>query len=203
MSGAVYDYVKQYRTKLDAPDILRGTKLQELGQEFWQETSNPGTDLEAPLARLGATDTPLAVQFVAVWNANYGARQLDPSDSVEEKQEILNDIKRETDAFLSIAGPAIENQRGVVAMKGMSKHGLSKIPPELQREVVGFLSPGGRSEDAATAISRMMVERGGPGVRSDVGVGRGAPGASGGKRRKTRKGKGKSRSRRHRYSRRR
>ena len=202
MSGAVYDYVKQYRTKLDAPDILRGTKLQELGQEFWRETSNPGTALERPIQRLGE-DTPLALQFAVLWRANYGARQLDPSDSVEEKQEILNAIKHETDAFLSIAGPAIENQRGVVAMKGMSKHGLSKIPPELQREVVGFLSPGGRSEDAATAISRIMVERGGPGVRSDVGVGRGAPGAAGGKRRKTRKGKSKSRSRRARYSRRR
>ena len=148
-----------------------------------------------------------------LWRANYGARQLGPGDGMEEKQFALDKIKREADAFLFLTG--VDNRRGIVAMRGMSKEGLSTLPPELQREVVGFLSPGGRSESAATAISRMMVEKGGPGVRSDLG-GRGPPppppggagpaaagagGPAGGRRRKTRKGKGKSRKAR--YSRRR
>ncbi len=210
MAGAVYDYVKRYRERLDAPNILEGMRLQRLAQEFWQETSNPGTALERPIERLGASGPGL--QFVALWNANYGGRRIDESDSVEEKQEVLDAMKREADVLLSMLS-SVENQRGVLGMKGMSKEGLSTLPPELQREVIGFLSPGGRAEDTATAISRFMVERGGPGVRSDVEVGRsvprprgppgpaaaGAGGPAGGKRRrKTRKG----RSRR-RYSRRR
>ena len=212
MANAVYDYVKQYRARLDAPNILQGTRLKQLAQEFWRETSTEGTALEGPIEKLG--DGELGVQFTMLWRSNYGARQLGAGDSVEEKQEILDELKREANLFLSMM-PNVENERGVAAMKGMSKEGLSTLPPELQREVVGFLSPGGRSESAATAISRMMVEKGGPGVRSDLG-GRGPPppppggagpaaagagGPAGGRRRKTRKGKGKSRKAR--YSRRR
>jgi hypothetical protein len=212
MANAVYDYVKQYRARLDAPNILQGTRLKQLAQEFWRETSTEGTALEGPIEKLG--DGQLGVQFTMLWRSNYAARQIGAGDSMEEKQEILDELKREANLFLSMM-PNVENERGVAAMKGMSKEGLSTLPPELQREVVGFLSPGGRSESAATAISRMMVEKGGPGVRSDLG-GRGPPppppggagpaaagagGPAGGRRRKTRKGKGKSRKAR--YSRRR
>ena len=211
MSNAVYDYVKKYRARLDAPNILEGTRLQRLAQEFWRETSNEGTALAGPLEKL--PEGTLGLQFTMLWRANYGARQLGPGDGMEEKQFALDEVKREADAFLFLRD--IDNKRGIIAMRGVSKDGLSTLPPELQREVVGFLSPGGRSESAATAISRMMVEKGGPGVRSDLG-GRGPPppppggagpaaagagGPAGGKRRKTRKGKGKSRKAR--YSRRR
>jgi hypothetical protein len=211
MAERVFEYVKQYRARLDNPNILQGNNLRNLAQRFWRDTSTEGTALEGPIEGLG--DGPLGVRFMMLWRANYGARQLGPGDGMEEKQFALDEVKREADAFLFLRD--IDNKRGIIAMRGVSKEGLSTLPPELQREVVGFLSPGGRSESAATAISRMMVEKGGPGVRSDLG-GRGPPppppggagpaaagagGPAGGKRRKTRKGKGKSR--RARYSRRR
>jgi hypothetical protein len=216
MSNAVYDYVKKYRERLDAPNILEGTRLQRVAQEFWRETSNEGTALDRPIRKLGEA-TPLAVQFVTLWNSNYAGRRIDASDSVEEKQEILDEIKREANLFLSMM-PHVENERGILSMKGMSKEGLSTLPPELQREVEAFLSPSGRSEERAILISQLMAQKGLPGVRSDVRTGRnvpgrgppppppggagpaaaGAGGPAGGKRRKTRKGKS-----RRRYSRRR
>lgn len=216
MSNAVYDYVKKYRARLDAPNILEGTRLKQLAQEFWRETSNEGTALERPIEKLG--EGPRGVQFTMLWRANYGARQLGPGDGMEEKQFSLDEIKREADAFLSMMSH-VENERGVLSMKGMSKEGLSTLPPELQREVEAFLSPSGRSEERAILISQLMAQKGLPGVRSDVRPGRnvpgrgppppppggagpaaaGAGGPAGGKRRKTRKGK----SRRSRYSRRR
>lgn len=217
MSNAVYDYVKKYRERLDAPNILEGTRLKQLAQEFWRQTSG-GTALDRPIRKLGEA-TPLALQFVTLWTSNYAGRRIDASDSVEEKQEILDEMKREANLFLSMM-PHVENERGILGMKGMSKEGLSTLPPELQREVEAFLSPSGRSEEKAILISRLMAQKGLPGVRSDVAVGRSVPGGppppppggagpaaagaggpAGGKRRKTRKGK--SRSRRARYSRRR
>ncbi len=211
MENPVYDYIKQYRARLDNPNILQGNNLRKLARQFWRETSTKGNALEGPIERLEGG--PIGFQFTMLWNSNYGARYATADDDMEEKQEILDELKREADAFLWLAGA--DNRQGIIAMRGVSKEGLSTLPPELQREVVGFLSPGGRSESAATAISRMMVEKGGPGVRSDLG-GRGPPppppggagpaaagagGPAGGRRRKTRKGKGKSRKAR--YSRRR
>jgi hypothetical protein len=218
MSNAVYDYVKKYRARLDAPNILEGTRLRDLAREFWQETSNEGTALAGPLEKL--PEGTLGVQFHLLWRANYPARRFAPDEDLEEKQETLDEIKREADTFLSMMSH-VENERGILGMKGMSKEGLSTLPPELQREVEAFLAPGGRTEERSILISKLMAQKGLPGVRSDVRPGRnipgrgppppppggagpaaaGAGGPAGGKRRKTRKGKGKSRKAR--YSRRR
>lgn len=216
MSNAVYDYVKEYRAKLNAPNILQGTRLRNLGREFWQAASTEGGALEEPLEKL--ENHPAGVQFWTLWRANYGARQLGAGDSVEEKQEILDEIKREADAFLSMMS-YVENERGILSIRSASKGGITSLPPELNREIEGSLSPSGYSEQQAVLMSQLMTQKGLPGVRSDVRPGRnvpgrgppppppggagpaaaGAGGPAGGKRRKTRKGK----SRRSRYSRRR
>jgi hypothetical protein len=100
MTATVHAYVKEYRAKLDAPDILEGDNLYDVAQEFWRETEG-GDELGEAIERLPG---PLGQQWETLWRTNYAGKNSDASDSVEEKQATLDEMKRVADAFLAAAG---------------------------------------------------------------------------------------------------
>lgn len=117
MTATVHAYVKEYRAKLDAPDILEGNNLYDVAQEFWRETKG-GDELGDAIEGLSG---PLEQQWETLWRANYGGRNTDESDSVEVKQEVLDEMKREADAFLAAAGSRGGRKRKTRKGKGKGK----------------------------------------------------------------------------------
>lgn len=213
----LYRGAKQFRRELDHPDNVGGpNRLGGLAEFYYNPFLDwamaTGIDVQRDDAAYvnprqalegiqGASD---AIQ--ALIEATFDVMST-PNPTAEQRREMVNRLKGLADRFLE-TNPVVSNMKGLLAIKGVSKAGLP-VPPEMEREVVGFLSPSGKSEGVNTAISRSAVSLYKPGVygKSESapppgGVGpaaAGAGGPAGGKRRrrKTR------RARRARYSRRR
>jgi len=226
---SLYLGVAAFRKELDNPEYLTGDRLEHV-KEHWNATVGGKTPLATdfgnpPIGNLttlfesveGLWEAPQRLGYVtnellAIERRNAKLRATGQHRHPESKRSEMSHLTSYVNSFLSTNPNPRVNARALGAIKGLSKGGLP-LPPELNREVVGFLSPAGEPEELEKALSRSSkYYRGKPGVYAPPpgGYGPGAAGGpggppAGGKRRKTRKGngKGKSRSRRNRYSRRR
>ncbi len=145
--------------------------------------------------------------LIANFSANLLRFRLGPRETREGR--IAEAIRRLREALLehapgwrpSAVNPV--NARAIGKIQRLSKAGLP-LPDDLNRQVVGFLSPGAREEDPAVELSRIAVATGRPGVRGASGApappappapppggagpaAAGAGGPAGGRRRSTRR----------------
>ncbi len=219
----VYRGVAAFRKELDNPEYLTGDRFENV-KEHWDATIRrvaPSVADVLASPNVGPVHQSLdynSSRRLSNLRNNIGAtRTFIEFDRENGRNWTPEKTRREVDIMKALADEFLStdpmknirpNARALNTMKGLSKGGLP-LPPELNREVVGFLSPAGESEELEKALSRTsQFYPGKPGVYAPPpgGYGPGAAGGpggppAGGKRRKTRKGKGKSRKAR--YSRRR
>jgi hypothetical protein len=151
---ALFNFVREYRRSLPAGDNLFGVVAR-----FMNNYDN-GPDYQDAADMLG--DSPPGRAFQEVLQFSTEGRQFIGLLTPQEFEELQNNLVRSVDAFLAFEH-FYSGTRSVTKLKQLSKSGLP-LPRDEENRIVGFLSPGGRAEPPAAALSRAATSMGKPGV---------------------------------------